>query len=388
MKPNYLNYLIFLVLLAIGPAYGAPAETVHCDFCGKTITGRFFTYSLEDLSVTICMDCDRTLPHCAACKLPYRKNQVVTQRGEVLCRACLARAIYCELCGKRIEGKYYTSKEGDEHFCQKCYLQYPKCMACGKPGPVQRLEGGVGVCAKCLPHLQRCASCGKPITGTYYKFASSDKVYCAECKEHRPQCYACGTPLGKSYWVFQDGRKICPECNSRAIIDERKIRSILDEVRRLAAQRLGLRVETPYAVRVQQLNKTSSEDAAKAKQGESMVSPLFGKELGLYRRMNGISEIFLLYGLPVEMIYETAAHEYTHAWQAENCPPDQSPQLREGFAQWVAGEILKLKGYTQALERLEARDDDPYGTGYQKIKTIERNLGRAALLEYVKTVKS
>ena len=388
MIPNHRILLTLLALLALWPASISPAEALHCDFCGEAITGRYVTYTLDNVSIDVCQNCDRTLPHCAACKLPYRPNQVVKQRGEILCRACQARAIYCELCGKRIEGKFYTSQEGGKHFCQRCYMQYPKCAVCGRPGPVNRLPGNVNVCAPCLPSLQRCATCGKPITGTYYKFASTDKVYCADCKEHRPQCYACGTPLGKSYWVFQDGRKICPDCNARAVIDEKQIRAIMDEVRRLATQRLGLDVRTAYAVRVQQLNKTSSEDAAKAKQGESLVSPLFGKELGLYRRLNGVSEIFLLYGLPVEMIYETAAHEHAHAWQAENCPPDQSPELREGFAQWVAGEILKLKGYTQALERLEARDDNPYGTGYQKIKTIEQNLGRAPMLEYVQKVKS
>lgn len=162
----------------------------------------------------------------------------------------------------------------------------------------------------------------------------------------------------------------------------------MSEVEDLCKKYLGIRANEPYTLHVEELNKSSLTNANKAKKGEASVSPLYGKELGLYRRLNGKSEIFLLYGLPVEMIYETAAHEYAHAWQAENCPPDQSDEIREGFAQWVAAQILGIKGYNTALEKLETRTDTPYGTGYMKIKTIASHLGMRTLIETVPKLKN
>jgi len=80
----------------------------------------------------------------------------------------------------------------------------------------------------------------------------------------------------------------------------------------------------------------------------------------------------LLFGLPPELTYEAAAHEYAHAWAAENCRPDLPPDLREGFAQWVAADVLRSKGFLGALEKLEARTDSPYGTGYRRLRSMQR----------------
>lgn len=162
----------------------------------------------------------------------------------------------------------------------------------------------------------------------------------------------------------------------------------MQDVASLCKEKLGLKVKTPYDLQVKALNNDSSTQAKKAKEGQSDGSPLFGKELGLYRLMHGKSEIFLLYGLPVEMLYDTAAHEYAHAWQAENCVPNQSLEMLEGFAQWVAAQILEIKGYAKALERLEDRSDNPYGTGYRKIKALELRKNRNQLIDFVKKTQN
>jgi len=160
------------------------------------------------------------------------------------------------------------------------------------------------------------------------------------------------------------------------------------EVEQLIPRYLGMKVEKPYTVHVETLNDQSKWHANAAKKGESAKSPLYGNELGLYRYKDGKSEIFLLYGLPPELLYETAAHEYAHAWQTENAVhPNQSPQIQEGFAQWVAAQILKVKGYTQTLAKLEKRTDHPYGTGYQLFKRIHDNAGRNDVLEYAKKAR-
>jgi hypothetical protein len=116
-----------------------------------------------------------------------------------------------------------------------------------------------------------------------------------------------------------------------------------------------------------------------------MASPISGNEMGIFIERGDQREIVLLCGLPIPMIYETAAHELAHAWQAENCPPGQSLELREGFAQWVAAKILEIKGFTISLEKLQSRMDSPYGTGYHRMARIETPRGRSEVISYVRT---
>lgn len=375
---------LLVVLLTCLLAAAAIAEKIYCGRCGQAIAGRYITYSINGKStLTVCQECDRRLPHCSACNLPFNPKDLTTHKGEKLCRSCLADSIYCNLCGKRIEGKFFQSKDGQEKYCARCYYSYPRCAACDRPGPVHRLSNGKTVCDKCLATLPRCGACNQPIVGTYYQFDTSDQSFCENCKKTAHKCYTCGVPLGPKHWLFDDGRRICNACNNRAVYDIAQIRAIMKDVQKLCTENLGLPIKIPFELQVKDLNKQSSADAMKAKEGKNGDSPLFGKELGLFRLMNGKTEIFLLYGLPIEMLYDTAAHEYAHAWQAENCPADQSPELLEGFAQWVSSQVLRIKNFDKALERLEARTDRPYGTGYHQVKRLEQSLGRAGLMEYI-----
>ncbi|MEW6234024.1 MAG: hypothetical protein AB1656_01430 [Candidatus Omnitrophota bacterium] len=360
---------------------------LKCDLCGKEIQGRYITYANNSQTLTVCLACDQTKPRCQACNLPNNPQNLTIYKGERLCRSCIAEAKYCSLCGLRIKGHYYSSKEGGEIFCERCYDAYPKCSVCKLPTPPGKLDKDSGACWRCLPKLPHCAACGKAITGEYFKFKFSDGVYCSDCKLHRDKCYICGVPVGDHFWKFPDGRSICDACNRRAIIDVKQITKIMQTAESLARTRLGLNVTQPYELHVEQLNRESSVGALAAKNGGSSDSPLYGEELGLYRLKNGKSDIYLLYGLPEEMLYETAAHEFAHAWQAENCPLDQSKELKEGFAQWCAAETLRMKGYKEALEKLESRRDSPYGTGYQRVKMLYARMGRLKLLEYLKTAR-
>ena len=336
---------------------------------GKKITGRYLVYKTSDREVIVCKSCDSSLPHCASCNLPFHRNHLIHSKGESLCAKCYKNAKFCSLCGQRIKDRYIQDQKSGKLYCGSCYDSAPKCPVCKLPVKRTDIDAASGACWECMKKLPRCASCGKAIVGTYYTYRFAKGKYCGECNKNRPKCYCCGTPIGNLYWKFPDGRTICDRCNKRVINDVDQVRRIMKEVEGLIPRYLGIQVKEPYTVRVEALNNHSLIDASKVKNGEASGSPLFGSELGLYRRMNGKSEIFLLYGLPIEMIYETAAHEYAHAWQAEHCPPKQSKELLEGFAQWVAAEILRVKGYETALEKLQARRDDPYGTGYQRIHT-------------------
>ncbi len=282
----------------------------------------------------------------------------------------------CSLCGSVIpeHDAYFQVKGGKEVYCERCYREAPRCSLCKLPTAADDIDPGTGACPKCLAKLPRCQACGKPITGKYYKFESAKGVYCPECKNTRPACAICGVPVGNRYWEYPDGRIACSDCGEHAVFDPRQIETIVRIVRETVERRLGLKVTRPYTVTVQQLSGVGvprNRDGEKAAAG---TGALYGKELGLYRYENGKSEIILLIGLPPDLLYEAAAHEYAHAWQMENGMSSLEPELMEGFAQWVAAFVLREKGFHGALERLEARADFPYGTGYQRLNAMHRNI--------------
>lgn len=379
--------LLQTLLGILAPALGAQAASKYCDICRSEIRGSYMSYRVHGKTVEVCADCESAKPRCDACNIPQNKNDLRFHKKEHLCAVCLSNAEYCHICDDRIEGKYVSFGKGKEQklFCAECYNIHPKCAACGVPNEKRTLDAKTGLCMDCSRTLERCGACGEPVYGKFYKYEFSNKVFCNHCHETKPHCYTCSVPVGITYWEFQDGRQICEDCNKRSVIDTKKIEAIMEETRQLVHKYAGIQALRPYELHVEALNAKSSVSANQAKTGKTNESPLYGSELGLYRLKDGKSEIFLLYGLPIEMIYETAAHEYAHAWQAEYCPPNQSEDLREGFAQWVGAKILSIKGYKEALLRLEARRDHPYGTGYHRLKALDDRYGKAKVIEYVKT---
>ncbi len=281
----------------------------------------------------------------------------------------------CMVCGSEIAAgaKYYTF-DNKLVVCERCFREAPRCRLCKIPTAPSDIDPETGACPACLAKLPRCKSCGKPIVGSFFKYPNVEGVYCPECKNARPACSICGVPVGDQHWKYPDGRIICRECGERAVFDPAEIRRIVADVQATVERRLGLKVKVPYTVRVEKLSGLPSSDRAPVEKIGIADGHIYGKELGLYRLENGRSEIVLLFGLPPDLIYETAAHEIAHAWQAENGLSELGPELMEGFAQWVAADVLRDKGFRATLEKLEARRDFPYGTGYQRLRTMQQRI--------------
>lgn len=370
-------------LLLLLWAVCAWAEIKVCYLCGHEIDGKYWVYTGPAGSRTFCDPCYRLSPKCAACGVPSSPKSLTRVGKENLCGSCLARVKLCSLCGGRISGTYYSSPKSDEVFCNRCYHTFPRCRACDRPMRPHVLTRD-GVCKSCADKLPACKSCGRTIIGAYFvhKFKGE---YCWECQKKKPECYACGAPVGNIYWKLFDGRYLCDPCKKESIFREDQVRTIMDDVVDLVRGQLGLEVLRPWTLRVDRLNTGGAASVKAAREGLQMASPIAGNELGIFIERSDEREIVLLYGIPVSMVYETAAHELAHAWQAENCPRDQSAQLREGFAQWVASKVLQARGFTISLEKLQSRMDDPYGIGYQRMARIEAIRGRAGVLEYVRT---
>jgi hypothetical protein len=109
--------------------------------------------------------------------------------------------------------------------------------------------------------------------------------------------------------------------------------------------------------------------------------------LGLFKRINHKFDIYLLYGLPKALAISVLAHEFAHAWQAENIPVAQDLILKEGFAEWVAYKVLQAFKYRQEAECIMKRKD-LYGQGFHFFRKVEKNKGSKFTIEYIKSIRT
>ena len=80
------------------------------------------------------------------------------------------------------------------------------------------------------------------------------------------------------------------------------------------------------------------------------------------------------------------AHEWAHAWIAQNAKYKLDLKNEEGFCQWVASKVLINKGFDENLNILRNRDD-LYGMGYRKMEKIEMSRGTPGVIEFIENSK-
>jgi hypothetical protein len=103
------------------------------------------------------------------------------------------------------------------------------------------------------------------------------------------------------------------------------------------------------------------------------------RTLGLYARRGMRRGIYIQTGLPRLLFLQVAAHEYAHVWQGENCPTLPAGLTYEGFAEWVAYQVLGFYSYRRGQERM-LRRQDLYGQGLRWALVEEANRGVQGLL--------
>lgn len=115
-------------------------------------------------------------------------------------------------------------------------------------------------------------------------------------------------------------------------------------------------------------------------------NPYKGAEIGLYTMSGGHHVIYVMQGWSRDLCGGVMAHEFTHAWQQENCPPDQDRMIKEGFAVWISYKYLQHIG-AYALALRETRRADPiYGVGIQTMLAWEDKVGDKGMVLLVKSV--
>ncbi|MGI8586836.1 MAG: protein DA1 [Chloroflexia bacterium] len=242
-------------------------------------------------------------------------------------------------------------------------------------------------CASCADGLLRCAGCGcrlAELPGSLFAPAGQTRrLYCVACWD-RPHCNACGHPVGEVSYRRADGRVFCESCHATAVYDPTEAVRLYERVKATAAGALGLTLNVGavlHMVNREQITalRNSTPGAGPMPDGGEEGADL----VGLFVHGSRLRSIYVEYGLPRIFFCEVLAHEYAHAWQAENAPLLSDPELREGFAEWVAYKVVESWGCRLRLERFRGRQD-VYGAGLRRLLTWEAAEGVDGLLDRIR----
>lgn len=293
-----------------------------CHLCGRKLSGQGKSYRhkkwARDLSLLICMDCDRQKPRCRVCDLPMAS---ASHNGA--CATCNETMHLCLSCGE---------KTGSKHF---------------------EFDGIGPYCKTCRKERTPCDVCGAPLTDEHWQL-SDGRVTCVYC--HATVIY---TPAD-AVALYEEMKSVVTEQllgyklnvpTGLALVDRNQLREIIH----------------------QQQDKDHGEglDAQE-------LDPQ--RTLGIYARRGMRRGIYVQTGLPRVLFLQVAAHEYAHAWQGENCPVLSDLLVHEGFAEWIAYRVMGYYGYTQAQKRMCARHDI-YGRGLNWALDLEARQGIDKVIE-------
>ena len=237
-----------------------------------------------------------------------------------------------------------------------------------------------GVCVTCAEHLKFCLACGQSIDGSFVEIDGTGP-YCESCYRDRPPCDVCAAPLTDERWQLSDGRISCAHCHSTAIYAPAEAAALYDELRKTIDQRLGLRLNIPTGLALVDRNQLA-EIIRQQSNGPEQLDP--ERTLGVYARRGIRRGIYIQTGLPRTLLLQIAAHEFAHAWQGENYPLLRNPLIHEGFAEWLAYQVLGFYGYTHQQARMRSRRD-LYGQGLKWALDVESARGLAGLIEACQT---
>jgi hypothetical protein len=285
---------------------------------------------------------------------------------------------FCNLCGQPIRAGYHIYRRGDSTsakgllVCSRCERTAPRCTGCRVP--INSEVDADGLCATCRTNTPCCVACGKRIYGRYYRNRAGDSIFCETCFKGQPRCDVCGGVAGAGGYRLHDGRHICAGCHETAVYDSGQANVLQSRVLDVLAHDLGLSLSVPPALALADRNQMLALLTQTKTDDGDRPDLVFG----LFVRRGRKRTIYVEYGLPQIMMMQVIAHELAHAWQGENCPLLRDPLFREGFAEWVAYQVLLALGAVKKAALMTQRTD-LYGQGLQTALALERQGGPAAV---------
>lgn len=363
--------IISLTVLMIIVFSGVLQADLICNLCGQKISGTYYRSPNGDIYCDRCWSSHTVCSQCG--KLVTYTTEV---NGMKLCRDCYAKLERCSLCGKPLVGTYMQFPNLGLKVCAQCQDDKPHCDKCGVPTNDPVKVGGATLCERCARRTEKCHSCGQALLNDFTFYEGNKEVkYCSKCVDKYPRCDDCGAPIGPDGTTLNDGRHLCPDCRRIAYFDLTLVNSIKNKVLAFVSGNMGM----PVMHRV----NFSLEDQGFLKQ---KAKDIHGDINGLFYRKGGEFDIYILYGLREKDLISVIAHEYSHAWQSENCPKDMGLENQEGFAQWVAYKALRSSGHDD-FAALMSDGDNIYAKGLNKMLKLESQRGAGAVFEFIKRAK-
>ena len=171
-------------------------------------------------------------------------------------------------------------------------------------------------------------------------------VFCGYC--HRPAVEDSG-----------GGEMLCAECLKTAVKDPDKAAGIMKDVREVLNKKFKLATKHKIDYEIGTRKELNLEA-----DGEHLELGWFDpKEIRGKQRYT----IRILKGLPLDVFRMVAAHELAHDWMHEELPHlMDKPEIREGFAEFVAWSFSREEGSKRAMEYTERRTDPVYGDGFRR----------------------
>ncbi len=353
------NYLILLLLLlSFFVTSSSYAQTVYCNYCGKTIEGTFIKVDGKAFHP------DHFL--CYKCKKPIEGNYYKHGKNYFHSECYAETAGYvCDVCKKVIEGEYYEKNSKKYH---------PSCFTDFK--------------------ADKCAVCTNPILDEYFSDIYGNKFHkkheyelekCDNC--HRLICQSI-TDGGVKY---EDGRSICNLCyrNSKNRLSDykltlKKVNTKLNEI--------GISINLS-GISIKNVNRNELKEIAGSSYNSSMrgycESMTYKIKTGNgIKSKKGDYKIYVLNKIPADDIESIIAHELMHVWIYQNTNKKHSPELEEGACNYISYTYLK-RLYNSLVEPLIKQlmtDPDPvYGEGFRKVKKKFEFKPISRLLEYLKS---
>lgn len=270
----------------------------------------------------------------------------------------------CVICNKSITSQDYHNIDNNV-YCNNCYLTYkvPKCFICNKK------------------------------TTKYYTFSVG---YCCEsCYEKNPRCWFCGLPANKQspYIYIDEDFILCQKCNKNKITRKEDLKRLHFKMKFYAKEALGIHIPIKKVILYpsSELNKRKNTKHTQDQRIIGFCKPnlQFSSKSNCFFEVN--NEIYLQNGMPYDMMFQTLAHEYGHAWEHQNKQNllylQDNIIFSEGFAQWVSYHTLRQYNLKEQANKIitNYKDDPVYGDGLKKMLNLEKKLGsKQAVLEYVK----
>ncbi len=202
-----------------------------------------------------------------------------------------------------------------------------------------------------------------------------------------PTCSVCGRPVSGQVRRLSDGRLLCATDASRAVLEPEEARRVFWGAVAAVNSALGPEFKLRNRIEAVELVDRSGMRRVASERGQVRGEVALG--LFRFRKQGDLATytVYLLSGLPRERLVTVAAHEYGHAWHAENNPRYQevTRSLREGLAEWVAWSTNTRLGRSGELAFMGTQRDPDYVHGLGVFRALERAGGRDAAIRAART---